>query len=134
MNLNMRVVGADAVAKSLALAAATIDLKIDRQLRQWGFALETKVKAHASGRPGPRAITGDYRRSITTEYGTWRGSKAAIVGTASPQGRRLEYGFNGLSDSLGRVFHQPPYPHFRPAADEIDGPFTAAMAKQADIP
>lgn len=132
MNLNLKVLGADAVAKSLALAAATIDVKVDRQLHQWGFLLETKVKAHASGRPGPRAVTGDYRRSITTEYGRYRGSRAAIVGTNSPQGRRLEFGFNG-ADSLGRVYHQPPFPHFRPAADEIDGPFTAAMAKTVDI-
>lgn len=132
MNLNLRVVGADAVAKSFALAAATIDLKIDRQLHQWGFLLETRVKAHASGRPGPRAVTGDYRRSINTEYGTWRGSKAAIVGTAAKQGRRLELGYVGV-DSLGRHYNQPPFEHFRPAGDEIQEPFAAAMAKQADL-
>lgn len=132
MNTNLRVLGADAIAKTFAAAATTIDLRVNRQLAQWGFLLATKVQAHASGRPGPRTVTGDYRRSITTELGSFKGARAAIVGTNSPQGRRLEFGFTG-ADSLGRHWHQPPFPHFRPASDEIEGPFIAAMAHQADV-
>lgn len=127
----MFVRGADVVGKAFGVAAATIDVKIEHQLRQWGFLLETKIKGHASGRPGPNAPTGDYRRSWTTEFGRHNGDKAAIVGTNAPQGRRLENGFVG-TDSLGRHYNQPPYPHVRPAMLEIEGPFAASLAKAAD--
>jgi hypothetical protein len=92
--------------------------------------LETAVKSHASGRPGPRAVTGDYRRSITTAIyvSPDRSGILAVVGTNKPQGRRLEYGFIGV-DALGRHYNQPPYPHFRPAIVERHEPFLEAVRK-----
>jgi hypothetical protein len=126
----MITLGADTVSKAFGAAAATIDAKVDRQLKQWGYLLETKIKGKASGRPGPNAPTGDYRRSWTTELGTNLGDRAVIVGTNKPQGRRLEYGFVGV-DSLGRHFNQPPYPHVRPAMQEIEGPFLKSLAEIA---
>jgi hypothetical protein len=30
-------------------------------------------------------------------------------------------------DSLGRLYHQPPYPHFQPAADEMRAQFPTAL-------
>lgn len=83
-----------------------------------GQLLRTRVMAKASGRPGPNAPTGDYRRSITLEIVRGTFSISAVVGTNKPQGRRLEYGFVGV-DSAGRHYDQPPYPHFLPAQDEI---------------
>lgn len=118
------------VARAFGVAASTIDAKIERQLHQWGYLLETKIKGKASGRPGPNAPTGDYRRSWTTEFGTFHGDRAVIVGTNKPQGRRLENGFVG-TDSLGRHYNQPPYPHVRPAMLEIEGPFAASLARAA---
>jgi hypothetical protein len=87
--------------------------RADRATRHHAMLLETRIKAHASGRPGPRAPTGDYRRSWTTRhYGG-----ASTVATNKPQARRLEFGFQG-PDRLGRVYNQPPYPHVGPAVDE----------------
>src|SRR5688572_18607389 len=87
--------------------------------------LATKVKQNASGRPGPRTITGDYRRSITGVTERSGTAIVGIVGTNRPQGHRLEQGFVGV-DSLGRHYHQPPFPHFQPAAVELEGMFYAA--------
>lgn len=92
--------------------------------------LETAVKRHASGRPGPRAITGDYRRSITSAiYVSGDGDQfTGVVGTNKPQGRRLEFGFVGV-DALGRHYNQPPYPHFRPAIAERAPEFIKAVKR-----
>lgn len=83
-----------------------------------GQLLQTRVMAKASGRPGPNIVTGDYRRSIGLEEIFAPGITAVSVGTNAPQGARLEFGFHG-TDSLGRHYDQPPYPHFGPAVDEI---------------
>ena len=95
--------------------------------RQYTQLLTTSVKKHASGRPGPRAPTGDYRRSITGEVER-RESGAVIgtVGTSKPQGRRLEMGFVGM-DRLGRHYHQSPFPHFRPALSKIEGAYRSSL-------
>lgn len=82
-----------------------------------GARVRTQVRANASGRPGPRVQTGDYRRSISQENTRDGVVPVAYVFTNSPQALRLEYGFRG-ADALGRVFNQPPYPHWRPAMDK----------------
>jgi hypothetical protein len=81
--------------------------------------LSAEIKRNASGRPGPNAPTGDYRRS-------WRSSRSGgganvrwRVSTNRPQGPRLEYGFYGV-DSLGRVYRQPAFPHVAPAVAKIE--------------
>jgi hypothetical protein len=62
--------------------------------------------------------TGTYRRSFHLETTTKTPTRCTvIVGTDSPYGRRLEYGFVGR-DKLGRVYNQAPRPHLRPALDE----------------
>lgn len=68
------------------------------------------VIKHASGRPGPNIVSGRYVASF-------RIVDKRVV-NPSPQTHRLEYGFNGI-DSLGRRYHQPPFPHFRPALEEM---------------
>lgn len=119
MIVNTVIVGADRIRTEWLLGAAQLQTMEYRIVRHYGQIYQTRVRAAASGRPGPRAVTGDYRRSITLEmasgpieYGGGRGS-VAIVGTNRPQARRLELGFTGV-DSLGRHYAQPPYPHFEP--------------------
>jgi hypothetical protein len=69
-----------------------------------------EVRKNASGRPGPNIISGQYISSIK--------KTDTRVYTSSPYGPRLEYGFTG-TDSLGRNYHQPPFPHWRPAAARV---------------
>jgi hypothetical protein len=101
-----------------------IEPRVSTRVNYWGATLLTKVRGRASGRPGPRFITGDYRRSWTGQPTRSGGGAAFEVGTGAVQGPRLEYGFSG-TDSLGRNYNQPPFPHVRPATDEIQGPFEA---------
>lgn len=114
--------------------AARLDARAVRPLpevtftvQHYAMLLETRIKAKASGRPGPNVPTGDYRRSWTHEVFTDGMSVTAVVGTNKPQARRLEYGFVG-ADSLGRVYNQPPYPHVGPAVEEIRPLFVAALS------
>lgn len=93
-----------------------------------GARARTLVRANASGRPGPRVQTGDYRRSISQTNALDGGVPVAVVFTNSPQAARLEYGFNG-ADALGRRFRQPPYPHWRPAAEKIPDLLAAECAR-----
>lgn len=76
------------------------------------------VKGRASGRPGPRVITGDYRRRIAGDHEVAGNVATGQVGTNAVQGPRLERGFVG-PDILGRVYNQPPYAHFEPSVPEI---------------
>lgn len=121
------VVGAERVALDFLAASKENDALLRKVVRHHGHLLRTAVMRNASGRPGPNVVTGDYRRSITVEFYEGDGQFIATVGTNSPQGRRLEFGFHG-ADSLGRLYNQPPYPHFGPAMDQIAAPFNAAVA------
>jgi hypothetical protein len=127
----MRVIGDAAYSAWATGRAAGLDGQIYKTTGLWGHRLETQIKANASGRPGPRAITGNYRRSWNTQMTKVGGGAAAIVGTAAPQGRRLEMGFVGV-DSLGRHYNQPPFPHVRPAMQQIEPGFVQAMRKILD--
>jgi hypothetical protein len=100
-------------------------------VRHYAMLLETQIKANASGRPGPNVITGDYRRSWTHEVHVAPDAVIAVVGTSKPQARRLEYGYVG-PDSLGRVYHQPPYAHVGPAVESVRPLFVAALGQVAD--
>lgn len=115
------------LAADFSEASATAQAEANRLVRHHAMLLETRIKAHASGRPGPRVITGNYRRSWTT---THHGS-ASTVGTNAPQARRLEWGFYG-PDRLGRVYNQRPYPHVGPAFDETKPGFERAILSIAD--
>lgn len=127
MNITLRAAGATEISHEFATASVKIPAVVYGVLQHWGQLLTTRVQAKASGRPGPNAPTGDYRRSISLEMSQFGTFMYASVGTNKPQGRRLEFGFEGR-DSLGRIYHQPPYPHFGPATDEIEGPFEQAMS------
>ena len=76
------------------------------------------VRGNASGRPGPRVITGAFRRSINSASGPTGDGAVGRVGTNAVQGARLEFGFVG-PDALGRVYNQPPYPYLQPSIPEV---------------
>jgi len=115
---------------------------MESTIREYGMHLQNEVRINAStgdhkpGRPhidgtgpGPNVATGDYRRSISLSFssGMLDGERSvdADVYTNSLQGNRLEYGFIGV-DSLGRVYKQPAFPHWGPAADTIEPAYQAA--------
>lgn len=102
------------VAAALDRAGAQAQDRATRVTRHHAMLLQAKIQANASGRPGPRAPTGDYRRSWNTSHA----GQVSTVGTNKPQARRLEWGFYG-PDRLGRVYNQPPYPHVGPAVDWV---------------
>lgn len=124
--ISMTVVGAKAITALWDTAAATIEKRTNDRSRYWALTLETKIKGRASGRPGPRIVTGDYRRSFTTEPFRVLGGTGWVVGTNKVQGPRLEHGFSG-TDSLGRNYNQPPYPHVTPAAAEVEQQYAPDM-------
>lgn len=84
------------------------------------------IRRNASGRPGPNAPTGDYKRSWGIRFGL---DGSVTVGTNAVQGRRLEKGFTG-TDSLGRKYRQRAYPHVAPAARQL-GPLYQRAVLQA---
>lgn len=116
------------VAAALTFQSAEAQRKADRVTRHHTMLLETRIKANASGRPGPRVITGNYRRSWTSRFAGGVG----IVGTNAPQARRLEYGFTG-ADSLGRVYNQPPFPHVGPAVEVQQPLYFAEISRIPDL-
>lgn len=116
------------LAAELALTAGGFTTDLARVTYHTGARMRTLVRARASGRPGPRAQTGDYRRSVSQSNVLDGDVPVSLVFTNAPQGRRLEWGFNGV-DAAGRRFRQPPYPHWRPAANEIQTLFEGECVK-----
>lgn len=119
------------IAAQLQGRAATVLPSAVSVVRHYAMLLETQIKANASGRPGPNAPTGDYRRSWTHEVHVAGDAVTAVVGTAKPQARRLEFGYVG-TDSLGRVYDQPPYAHVGPAVETVGPQLVAALGRIAD--
>lgn len=78
------------------------------------------IRAAASGRPGPNVITGRYRSSWQVDTRLLPYGAQCTIGTNEPQGRRLEFGFWDMTDSIGRHFFQPPYPHVGPAVPRME--------------
>lgn len=130
------VTNAGEVAAALTAVGFNAGVRAHAITRHHGQLLETAWKRRASlpramerwySADGLRAITGDYRRRVNLRVDIVAGSVTATVGTNHPGARRLEYGFVG-ADSLGRRYHQPPYPTARPALYEIEPLYLAAMA------
>lgn len=126
--MTITVTGANELAAEFRAAAAELPAALGEALEGYGDTLAEAVRAHASGRPGPEIQTGEYVGSIGVAISGGGPSRSVEVGTDEPQGRRLEYGFYGQTDALGRTFYQPPYPHFGPAVDETEGALDAALA------
>lgn len=114
------------LADRLEHAAVKIGPAIQRGVQHAGEMGIARIRGNASGRPGPNVITGAYRSSWRSElHGLPYGAQCTI-GTSLPYGRRLEFGFSG-TDSIGRTYAQPPFPHVQPALPYIEGVLMAQM-------
>ncbi|MFD7867316.1 hypothetical protein [Streptomyces sp. NPDC059783] len=107
------------LADRLERASKHVGPAIHRAVQHTGELGRARIRGNASGRPGPNVITGAYRNSWQTETRRLPYGAQCTIGTDAPQGRRLEFGFMGMTDSLGRTYHQPPLPHVGPAIDYI---------------
>ena len=107
------------VANYLGRVSQAAD-RLHAATEQAGQAGLARVKANASGRPGPRRVTGDYTRSMNVTVSHKAGSVTAEIGTNAAQALRLEFGFHG-TDSLGRRYNNSPLPHWRPMWEWVDG-------------
>ena len=109
----------DEVADRLDAAADNLGPAITRRVQHTAELGRGMIRANASGRPGPNVITGRYRSSWETATRSLPYGAECTIGTEAPQGRRLEFGFYNMTDSLGRHFFQPPFPHVGPAIPRI---------------
>lgn len=113
------LVGVPSVLAALERAEGGIGMAVHRAMERTAKGGEGVMKGKASGRPGPRVIWGDFRRSIVGRLVSVAGGVWTIqIGSNAPQARRLEYGFVG-PDRLGRVYNQPPYPYAAPSGPAI---------------
>lgn len=131
----MPVIGVPAVVSRLLALPGTVTAAGAVGMARTVAAGEGVVKGNASGRPGPRVVTGAHRRSIRGQVLTVGGGIVeGEIGASSPQAARLEFPFYG-PDSLGRRFPGNTYPYLAPslpqvaaiAEREIGGAVTAAI-------
>ncbi|MFF1298142.1 MULTISPECIES: hypothetical protein [unclassified Streptomyces] len=123
----------------LADLAARLDQSADRvgpetrrTVQQQARLTLAMIKWNASGRPGPNIITGDYFDSWESVPFPVPDGGGADIHTDRPQAPRLEYGFMNMTDSLGRYYRQPPFPHVEPAVDEISDQYVDAFKDALD--
>lgn len=103
----------DRLYQFLNRLAPSVQQSIDGGVVRMGTATLAQLKLRASGRPGPRRITGDYTRQMNMQADHGPDGVEVTIGGSGVQGPRLEYGFVG-SDSLGRRYNQRPFPHYQP--------------------
>lgn len=127
VSVTAAVIGDGVIVGKLLAAGPRVDRESAAAVDKTAAQMIRQVRANASGRPGPNAPTGAYRASWQAQnVADGGGVHSRSAGTNAVQAHRLEFGFNG-ADSIGRVFHQPPFAHFGPAADAIGPMFEAAM-------
>ncbi|MEU4916870.1 MULTISPECIES: hypothetical protein [Streptomyces] len=109
----------DDLADRLDQAADRIGPTVERRIRHVGTLGIASIRANASGRPGPNVITGAYRASWQSTTRRIPYGAQCTLGSDAPQARRLEFGFFDMTDSLGRHYMQPPFPHVQPALPRL---------------
>lgn len=117
----------DELADRLEAAADQLGDAITRRVQHTAELGRGMIRANATGRPGPNVITGKYRSSWETVTRHIAVGAQVTIGTNAPQGRRLEFGFWDMTDSIGRHFFQPPYPHVGPAVPRMETMLQAQM-------
>jgi hypothetical protein len=120
------------LAPRLEQAADRVGPETDRTVQQQARLARAMIRMNASGRPGPNIITGAYWDSWQVEPFAVPDGGGAVIGTTKPQGRRLEYGFYDMTDSIGRHYFQPPFPHVQPAVDELSADYEQAFKDALD--
>lgn len=119
-------------ADRLDQAADNVGPEIRNTVSRQATLLRAMIRGNASGRPGPNIITGQYWSSWSIEEGILAHGGEAEIGTRQPQGKRLEFGFWDMTDSIGRHFFQPPYPHVEPAVDALSPHYKQAFRAALD--
>ncbi|MFF0009586.1 HK97 gp10 family phage protein [Streptomyces tibetensis] len=122
----------DDLAPRLEQAADRVGPETNRTVQQQARLARAMIRMNASGRPGPNIITGAYWDSWQVEPFPVPDGGGAVVGTTKPQGRRLEFGFYDMTDSIGRHFFQPPFPHVEPAVNELSAEYEQAFRDALD--
>lgn len=122
----------DDLADRLEQASDRVGPEVDRTVQQQGRLLRALIMENASGRPGPNVITDQYRTSWKPEPFAVPNGGGVVIGTRKPQGRRLEFGFYDMTDSIGRHFFQPPFPHVEPAVNELSPEYEQAFRQALD--
>jgi hypothetical protein len=84
---------------------------VGRELRRRTTAIVSIAKVKASGRPGPRVITGQFRAGITSVVSRDGGGMYGAIGTNAVQARALELGHPRWPPGVK-------YPTFGPALEE----------------
>jgi hypothetical protein len=115
----------DELADRLENAADDIGPAVRRRMDHVATLGIAQIRSNSSGRPGPNVITGQYRASWKSVTRPIPHGAHCTLGTTKPQGRRLEFGFWNMTDSIGRHYFQPPYPHVQPAL-----PFIGAILRE----
>ncbi|MER5277810.1 hypothetical protein ABT025_18905 [Streptomyces sp. NPDC002809] len=118
------------LATRLDRAAVQVGPAIHRAVKHTGELGRARIRGNASGRPGPNVIRPDganYRSSWEVAHRRLPYGAQCTIGTNAPQGRRLEFGFYDMTDSLGRHYFQPPFPHVGPAIDYIGAKLRTEM-------
>lgn len=122
----------DEFAGRLEAAANRVGPEIRNTVSRQATLLRAMIRGNASGRPGPNIITGRYWLSWSIEEGILPDGGEAEIGTRQPYGRRLEFGFWDMTDSIGRHFFQPPYPHVEPAVNALSPQYEQAFRAALD--
>jgi len=122
----------DDLAPRLERAANRVGPELNRTVQQQARLGRALIQERASGRPGPNIITGEYVASWQIEPFAVPDGGGAMIGTRKPQGRRLEYGFYDMTDSIGRHFFQVPRPHVEPAVNELAPEYQRAFGDALD--
>ena len=113
--------------------AALTDAAAEQVVNHYGTLLWLDVHHRASGRPGPRVVTGEYLASIGIDmsYDPSLGWSVE-VGTNEERGYALEMGYLATDADGEQTVHHP-FPHFRPAIAEIEEPFVVAVGNLVDM-
>lgn len=104
------------LARDINRAASALPARVEAATADIADRVLAKVRSNASGRPGPERVTGDYVDAMASRVYRDGDEVVGEIFVDRAQALRLEFGFAG-TDSLGRRYSQPPFPHWRPAAE-----------------
>lgn len=126
IRLNGSITGVAGTIATLNRVDGQVMTGLERGVRRGVLGGQSIVRGNASGRPGPRAVTGDFRRSIVGDSQRAGNHVFGQIGTNAAQGARLEYGFFG-PDSLGRNYKQPAFPYLQPSVPAVTAVITSEV-------
>lgn len=137
-NVTLHFDGWDELAAALDSLALKVETATEAAIKLGGEAVRASIIGQMNGRPGPNVITGALRRSVMVGTPTQEGPGvwSLTVAPTTVYARRIELGFDA-ADSLGRVYHQLPYPYVKPGVtqvvDKLGGVLFAAWSTALEV-